>query len=91
MIVSDELAKAYAKFEDVMKIQISEQEEVQKNMLAEISQLKQYNMKLEEMLEVKEVASNQNIQELQQEILKLKVSRWWSLVADFRWDEDKWV
>lgn len=86
-----EVAKAHAEFEDVMKIQIADREEVQKNMMAEISQLKQFNMMLEEMLQAKEMArleqeeaSNQNIRELQQEILKLKVSRWQSLVADFR-------
>lgn len=90
-VVFDELAKAHAEFEDVMKIQISDQEEVQKNMMAQISQLKQFNMRLEQMLEAKEMArleqeeaSNQNIRELQHEILKLKVSRWRSLVADFR-------
>lgn len=82
-IVSDELAKAYGKFENVIKVQISEQQEAQKKMMAEISQLKQYNTRLGGMLEVKDMArmkqekaSNQNIRELQREVLKFKVSRW---------------
>lgn len=90
-LVPEEMGKAYAKLEDVMKTQISDQEKNQKIMMAEISLLEQFKMKLEEILEAKEMArreqeeaSNQNIRELQQEILKLKVSRWGSLVADFR-------
>lgn len=39
-----------------MKIQISDQEEGQKNTMAEVSQLKQRSMKLEETLEAKEMS-----------------------------------
>lgn len=77
--------------EELMKRQISDKEEILRNTMAELSQLKRFSMELEEMLEEKEMArleleeaSNQKIWDLKEEILKLKVSRWRLLLADFR-------